>query len=173
MNQKKSLIKQNYKNNISSNLRGDSFCAEPHCSAEPKEPNASSVKQGLSLTKKKEFLTKAQGQSTRDIEKILVETDSSCVSYHKEKTRFIGNQKVELKVILNEDCFKNLETLKNLLSHKNPRMSYGELIGLLAELGLKKYDPRKKLNQKLRKQESQKSLKNITLNSPHINKCSN
>ena len=106
LDQKKNLIEQNYKTNISSNLRGDSFCAEPHCSTEPKESNASSVKQGLSLTKKKELLEKAQGQSTRDIEKILVETDSSCVSYQKEKTRFIGNQKIELKVILDEDCFK-------------------------------------------------------------------
>ena len=140
------------KSNILSNLRSDSFCAELDCSAESK---------GLSLTKKKELLKKAQGQSTRDIEKILVETDSSCVSYHKEKVRFIGNQKVELKVILDGDCFKNLETLKNLLSHKNPRMSYRELISLLAELGLKKYDPRKTLKRKqklTRKQENQKAL---------------
>ena len=143
------------------NLRGDSFCAEPHCSAEPKEPH---VNKGLSLTKKKELLEKAQGQSTRDIEKILVETDSSCVSYHKEKTRFIGNQKIELKVVLDEDCFKNLENLKNLLSHKNPRMSYRELISLLAELGLKKYDPSKTINQKTkRKKENQKAVCSVNV----------
>ena len=112
----------------------------------------------LMVDGKKELLTKAQGQSTRDIEKILVETDSSCVSYHKEKTRFIGNQKVELKVVLDEDCFKNLEILKNLLSHKNPRMSYGELIDLLAELALKKYDPSKKINQKQKEKKRIKSL---------------
>ena len=156
-----------YKTKVLPNLRGDSFCAELNCSAESKEHNLSSVKQGLSLTKKKKLLEKAQGQSTRDIEKMLVETDSSFVSYQqKEKTRFIGSQKVELKVILDEDCFKNLENLKNLLSHKNPRMSYGELINLLAELGLKKYDPSQKLNQKqklARKQKNQKSLKDINL----------
>ena len=46
------------------------------------------------------------------------------------------------------------------MSHKNPRMSYGELINLLAELGLKKYDPRKKLNQKpIKKQKNQKNFK--------------
>ena len=154
----KELLAKADKTKDLSNLRSDSFCAELDCSAKTKEHNASSVKQGLSLTKKKELLEKAQGQSTRDIEKMLVETDSFHVSYHKEKTRFIGNQKVEFKVILDEDCFKNLETLKNLLSHTNPRMSYRELIGLLAELGLKKYDPRKKLNQKLIKQENQKAL---------------
>ena len=151
--QKKELLEQSYKTNDLNNLRSDSFCAELDCSAELEESNANSVKKGLSLIKKKEFLEKAQGQSTRDIEKMLVETDSSCVSYQKEKARFIGNQKVELKVILDEDCFKNLETLKNLLSHKNPRMSYGELISLLAELGLKKYDPRKKIT-KTKKTES-------------------
>ena len=158
-----------YKTNTLSNLHGDSFCAEPECSAEP---------QGLSLTKKKELLEKAQGQSTRDIEKILIETDSSCTSYHQEKTRFIGIQKVEFKVILDEDCFKNLETLKNLLSHKNPRMSYGELINLLAELVLKKYDPSQKLNQKqklARKQKNQKALQDINLsnNKQNQNICLN
>ena len=123
----------------------------------------------ISLDQKKSLIEKTLGKSQVKTQKLLSEVDPE-VFQKKEKTRFIGNQKVELKVILDEPCFKNLETLKNLLSHKNPRMSYGELISLLAELGLKKYDPSKKINQKReRKQENQESLKNITLNSPHIN----
>ena len=173
LTKKKELLAKADKTKDLSNLRSDSFCAELDCSAETKEHNTSSIKQGLSLTKKKELLEKAQGQSTRDIEKMLVETDSSCVSYHKERTRFIGNQKVELKVILDEDCFNNLETLKNLLSHTNPRMSYGELIYLLAELGLNKYDPRRKLNQKqglTKKQENQQALYSANLLKAEQNK---
>ena len=123
----------------------------------------------VSLDQKKSLIKKTLGKSQAKTQKLLSGVDPE-VFQKKEKTRFIGNQKVELQVILDEDCFKNLETLKNLLSHKNPRMSYGELISLLAELGLQKYDPRKKLNQKSkRKQEDQKALKDITLNSSPIN----
>ena len=124
-----------------------------------------------SLDRKKSLIEKTLGKSQAKTQKLLSEADPE-VFQKKEKTRFIGNQKVELKVILDEDCFKNLETLKNLLSHKNPRMSYGELISLLAELGLKKYDPSKKLNQKqdlTKKQKDKNFLKDITLNSTHIN----
>ena len=121
------------------------------------------------LNQKKNLIKKTLGKSQAKTQKLLSEVDPE-VCQQKEKTRFIGNQKIELKVILDEDCFKSLENLKNLLSHKNPRMSYGELIGLLAELGLKKYDSSKKINQKTkRKKENQKFLKNINLNSPHIN----
>ena len=122
-----------------------------------------------SLNQKKNLIEKTLGKSQAKTQKLLSEIDPE-IFQKKEKAHFIGNQKVELKVILDEDCFKNLKNLKNLLSHKNPRMSYGELISLLAELGLKKYDPRKKVNQKpKKKQENQKSLKDITLNSPLMN----
>ena len=62
-----------HKTNVLINLCGDSFCAELNCSAELEEYNVSSMNQGFSLTKKKELLEKAQGQSTRDIEKMLIE----------------------------------------------------------------------------------------------------
>ena len=86
-----------------------------------------------SLDQKKSLIKKTLGKSQAKTQKLLSEVDPE-IFQKKEKARFIGNQKVELKVILDEDCFKNLETLKNLLSHKNPRMSYRELISLLAEL---------------------------------------
>ena len=123
-----------------------------------------------SLDQKKNLINKTLGKSQAKTQKLLSEVDPE-VFQQKEKTRSIGNQKVELKVILDEDCFKNLETLKNLLSHKNPRMSYGELINLLAELGLKKYDPRKKLNQKpTKKQKNQKTLCSVNLLKTEQNK---
>ena len=134
-----------------------------------------------SLDQKKNLIKQTLGKSQEKTQKLLSEVDPE-IFQKKEKTRFIGNKQVELKVILNEGCFKNLETLKNLLSHKNPRMSYGELINLLAELGLKKYDPSKKLKQKsARKQENQKVLfsanvlkaeqnKNICLDQNHFKK---
>ena len=51
-------------------------------------------------------------------------------------------------MILDKESQEKLESLKKLLSHKNPNMSYGELISLLAEMGLNKYDPKRKVNKK-------------------------
>ena len=47
---------------------------------------------------------------------------------------------------------KSLEKLKNLLSHRNPNLSYGELISILSKEALKKHDPRMK-NTRQRKEE--------------------
>ena len=51
---------------------------------------------------------------------------------------------MEIKITIDENCYKKLEELKNLLSHKNPKLSYGELLLILSEEGLNKYDPRRK-----------------------------
>ena len=58
--------------------------------------------------------------------------------------RELGQGKTEIKIILDQEGMKNLETLKHLLSHKNPNLSYGELVLFLSKLGLKKYDLRQK-----------------------------
>ena len=95
---------------------------------------------GLTLKNKKSIIQQAQGHSTRNIEKMLAQIDESCVSSKKqEKIRFVKNNKIELKVTLDESCYQKLEELKYLLSHKNPSMSYRKLIEILADLGLKKY----------------------------------
>ena len=61
-----------------------------------------------SLDQKKNLINKTLGKSQAKTQKLLSEVDPE-VFQQKEKTRSIGNQKVELKVILDEDCFKNLE----------------------------------------------------------------
>ena len=59
---------------------------------------------------------------------------------------------MEIKVVIDEQCHKELEKLKNLLSHKNPALSYGELISILSKEAVKKHDPREK-NIRQKKQE--------------------
>ena len=66
------------------------------------------------------------------------------IAIPKEKIRELGNGKTEIKIILDQEGLKNLETLKHLLSHQNPNLSYGELVLFLSKLGLKKYDLRQK-----------------------------
>ena len=104
----------------------------------------------LNSTQKLDLIKKAEGQSSRELEKALFEIDPE-VCNEKEKVRDINNNKIEIKIILDKDCQKKLEDLKKLLSHKNPNMSYGELFSLLAELGLNKYDPKRKINKQNKK----------------------
>ena len=78
------------------------------------------------------------------MEKTLFDIDPE-VNNAKEKVRNIKNDRVEIKVILDKKSQAKLEILKKLLSHKNPNMSYGELISVLAEVGLNKYDPKRKV----------------------------
>ena len=102
----------------------------------------------LNSTQKLNLIKKAEGQSSRELEKTLFDIDPE-VCNEKERVRHINNDKVEIKVILDKNSQQKLEDLKKLLSHKNPNMSYGELFSLLAELGLNKYDPKRKLNKKI------------------------
>ena len=99
----------------------------------------------ISKAQKRAVIQQVQGKSNKEAEKILSNTFPEVCS-EKERVRNINNDKVEIKVILDKDSQKKLEDLKKLLSHKNPNMSYGELFSLLAELGLNKYDPNRKIN---------------------------
>ena len=108
----------------------------------------------ISKAQKRDLINKVQGKSGRETEKLLFNTFPE-VSNERERVRDINDNKVEIKVILDKESQQKLEDLKKLLSHKNPNMSYGELISLLAEMGLDKYDP----NRKLKKQSLKTSTK--------------
>ena len=105
---------------------------------ETNEPSLS-----LSMEKKQDLVKKAEGCSTRATMKLLSEADPS-LSVSKEKARFLGNGKVEIKLVIDEKDHKKLEELKSLLSHKSPVLSHGELLSILLEEALKKHDLRRK-----------------------------
>ena len=67
----------------------------------------------------------------------LLSEQNPALSVSKEQARFLGNGKVEIKVVIDESCHKKLEELKNLLSHKNPTLSYRELFSILSEEAFK------------------------------------
>ena len=112
---------------------------------EDKQESKAKIK--LDSNQKLDLIKKAENRSSRELEKTLFDIDPE-VSNEREKIRDITNDKVEIKMILNKKSQQKLEDLKKLLSHKNPNMSYGELISLLAEMGLNKYDPKRKINKK-------------------------
>ena len=92
---------------------------------------------------KLDLIEKVEEKSSRETEKLLASIDPE-IAAPKERVRELGQGKTEIKIILDEEGMKNLETLKHLLSHKNPNLSYGELVLFLLRLGLKKYDLRQK-----------------------------
>ena len=99
--------------------------------------------QFLNHEEKENLIKKAEGCSTRATAKLLSEQDPS-LSPVKEEIRFLGKGRVELKIVIDEECHKRLNELKDLLSHKNPNLSYGKLLSILSEEALKRHDPRKR-----------------------------
>ena len=99
----------------------------------------------LSQEEKENLVKKVEGCSTRATKKLLSEVDPSfSLLTKREKVRFLGKGKVEVKIVIDEKCHKRLEELKSLLSHRNPNLSYGELILILSKEALKKHDPGEK-----------------------------
>ena len=120
----------------------------------------------LSQKEKENLVKKVEGCSTRATEKLLSEVDPSLSPLtRKEKVRFLGKGKVEVKIVIDEKCHKELEKLKNLLSHKNPKLSYGELISILSKEALKKHDPGKK---NTRQRKEAKVQKNPSVKKPEF-----
>ena len=73
----------------------------------------------LDSTQKLDLIKKAEGRSSRELEKTLFEIDPE-IPISKERIRCVNNNKVEIKIIMDKDCQQKLENLKKLLSHKNP-----------------------------------------------------
>ena len=125
-------------------------------------------KRALEKAQKLDLLKRAEGKSSRETERMLLEQSSdSGAALPRDQARFLGNGKVEIKAVVDVGCHKALEDLKFLLSHRNPSMGYGELLGILSDLGLREHDPRskqqnrKKLDQKKQLQkEKRKQGKN-------------
>ena len=139
--------------NKESDVRGD-ITSAPATECIKGQEKASD-KLTLNYSQKLNLLKQAEGKSSRQTEKLLCEINPE-ISMPKEKLRFVGKGKTELKLVIDENLRKKLEDLKNLLSHKNPNMSYQELFSILAEMGLNKYDPRRKLKKKDMKKSDQK-----------------
>ena len=100
----------------------------------------------LSRSQKLDLIEKAEGRSSRETEKLLLERlpESEKPLARREQARPLRNGQVEIKAIVSDNCHKKLKELKNLLSHRNPSMEYGGLLEILSDLALEKYDPLRK-----------------------------
>ena len=153
------LIKISEKEVLKQEETGESF------QNEDLSGNSNPFPQPLSQEEKENLVKKVEGCSTRATERLLSEADPSVSLLKKEKVRFLGKGKVEIKVMIDEQCHKELEKLKNLLSHRKPNLSYGELISILSKEAIKKHDPREK---NTRQRTEEKVQKNPSVKKPEF-----
>ena len=58
-----------------------------------------------------------------------------------DRVRPLGDGRYELKAVIDTDCQQGLEQLRGLLSHVDPRMTVGQLVGRIVQEALDRHDP--------------------------------
>ena len=58
-----------------------------------------------------------------------------------DRVRPLGAGRWEVKAVIDDECRRGLERLKGLLSHVDPHMTLGQLMGRLVREGLDRHDP--------------------------------
>ncbi|MDD9984644.1 MAG: hypothetical protein OXQ31_00075 [Spirochaetaceae bacterium] len=94
----------------------------------------------LDLSAQRALVEQAAGKSTREVRKMLAELDPA-LAVPADRVRPLGEGRWELKAVIDADCQRGLEQLKGFLSHVDPRMTLGQLVGRLVSEGLDRHDP--------------------------------
>ena len=94
----------------------------------------------LDVSAQKALVEQAAGKSTREVTKMLAELDPA-LAVPADRVRPLGEGRWELKAVIDADCQLGLEQLKGFLSHVDPRMTLGQLVGRLVSEGLDRHDP--------------------------------
>jgi hypothetical protein len=92
-----------------------------------------------STSEKQEVLKILEGKSRLEAEKELATRAPIVVK--SERVRAINGHQTELSVTVSDELMAKLEKLKMLLSHKNPAMTFSQLIEYLADSALSRLDP--------------------------------
>jgi 5-methylcytosine-specific restriction endonuclease McrA len=95
------------------------------------------------VEEKKVAIQKIEGCSKREAEKTLAQLFAVAPPEKKEKIHF-HREEATLQIVLPQEVLEKLDRIKSLRSHKNPNMSYAEVIADICEIVLKKIDPAEK-----------------------------
>ena len=114
----------------------DSAPAVPLPSAEP-EPPPPLV---LDAVGRQQLVEEAAGKSARQVRQMLADLDPE-LAPPADRVRPLGDGRYELKATIDAECQQGLEQLRGLLSHVDPRMTLGQLVGRLVKEGLDRHDP--------------------------------
>ena len=113
----------------------DSAPAVPLPPAEPEPPPLV-----LDAVGRQKLVEEAAGKSARQVRRMLVDLDPE-LAPPADRVRPLGDGRYELKATIDAECQQGLEQLRGLLSHVDPRMTMGQLVGRLVQEALDRYDP--------------------------------
>ena len=86
------------------------------------------------------LVEQAVGKSTRQVQQMLAEVDPAAAA-PAERLRALGDGRWELKAVIDAKCQQGLQQLRELLSHVDPHLTVGQLVGRLVKEGVERYDP--------------------------------
>ena len=113
----------------------DSAPAVPLPPAEPEPPPLV-----LDAVGRQKLVEEAAGKSARQVRRMLADLDPE-LAPPADRVRPLGDGRYELKATIDAECQQGLEQLRGLLSHVDPRMTMGQLVGRLVQEALDRHDP--------------------------------
>ena len=94
----------------------------------------------LDARARQQLVEQAVGKSTRQVQQMLAEVDPEAAA-PAERLRALGDGRWELKTVVDAECQRGLQQLRELLSHVDPHLTVGQLVGRLVREGLERCDP--------------------------------
>ncbi len=94
----------------------------------------------LDAAARESLVAQAAGKSTRQVKEMLAKVDPE-LARAADRMRPLGAGRWELKAVIDDDCQVGLEQLKGLLSHVDPQMTLGQLLGRVVREALDRHDP--------------------------------
>ena len=94
----------------------------------------------LDAAGRQKLVEEAAGKSARQVRRMLADLDPE-LAPPADRVRPLGDGRYELKAVIDTDCHQGLEHLRGLLSHVDPRMTMGQLVGRIVQEALDRHDP--------------------------------
>ena len=91
--------------------------------------------------RQRELIEQAAGMSTRQVAGLLAAAAPEVVP-PRDTLRAVAPDRYTLKVTIDQECEQGLRRLKDLMSHVDPRMSWGDLVARLVRDAVARHDPR-------------------------------
>ena len=116
----------------------ESFRDDPFAELSPGPMSAAPL---LHPQRQRELIEQAAGMSTRQVAGLLAAAAPEVVP-PRDTLRAVAPDRYTLKVSIDQECEQGLRRLKGLLSHLDPRMSWGDLVARLVRDAVARDDPR-------------------------------
>ncbi len=94
----------------------------------------------LDAAGRRKLVEEASGKSARQVRRMLADLDPE-LAPPADRVRPLGEGRYELKAVIDSDCRQGLEHLRGLLSHVDPSMTMGQLVGRIVQEALDRHDP--------------------------------